>query len=70
MPSEILYDRTFVEFARYYGYPPKACQAYRAKTKGKVERPFRYIREDIFLGRSFRKLGDRLCPWTWCRSGG
>jgi hypothetical protein len=26
--------------------------------KGKVERPFRYIREDFFLGRSFRNLED------------
>ncbi|CAK7262144.1 protein of unknown function (plasmid) [Shinella sp. WSC3-e] len=32
--------------------------AYRAKTKGKVERPFRYIREDFFLARSFRNLDD------------
>lgn len=24
--------------------------------KGKVERPFRYIREDFFLARSFRNL--------------
>ena len=24
------------------------------ETKGKVERPFRYIREDLFLGRGFR----------------
>ena len=37
---------------------PKACKAYRAKTKGKVERPFRYVREDFFLGRSFRNLED------------
>ena len=44
--------------ARHYGYLPKACKAYRAKTKGKVERPFRYIREDFFLGRSFRKRDD------------
>jgi hypothetical protein len=29
-----------------------------AKTKGKVERPFRYIREDFFLARSFRNLDD------------
>ena len=28
------------------------------KTKGKVERPFRYIREDFFLARSFRNLDD------------
>ncbi len=34
------------------------CKAYRAKTKGKVERPFRYIREDFFLARSFRNLCD------------
>lgn len=40
--------------------------AYRAKTKGKVERPFRYIREDFFLGRSFRNLDDlnlQLSDW-------
>jgi len=46
------------DFARHYGYLPKACQAYRAKTKGKVERPFRYIRQDFFLGRIFRNLDD------------
>jgi hypothetical protein len=37
---------------------PRACAAYRAKTKGKVERPFRYIRQDFFLGRTFRNLED------------
>ena len=37
---------------------PKPCAPYRAKTKGKVERPFRYVREDFFLGRSFRNLED------------
>jgi transposase len=57
-PGHIVYNRTLVAFARHYGYLPKACKAYRAKTKGKVERPFRYIREDFFLGRSFRSMGD------------
>lgn len=56
--NHIVYNRTLLAFARHYGYLPKACQAYRAKTKGKVERPFRYIREDFFLGRSFRNLDD------------
>ncbi len=56
--GHIVYNRTLIEFARHYGYLPKACKAYRAKTKGKVERPFRYIREDFFLGRSFRNLAD------------
>jgi hypothetical protein len=35
-----------------------ACRPYRAKTKGKVERPFRHIREDFFLARSFCNLED------------
>ncbi len=56
--GHIVYNRTLIEFARHYGYLPKACKAYRAKTKGKVERPFRYIREDFFLGRSFRNRDD------------
>ncbi len=56
--GHIIYNRTLVEFARHYGYLPKACKAYRAKTKGKVERPFRYIREDFFLAGSFRNLDD------------
>ena len=56
--GHIVYNRTLLEFARHYGYLPKACKPYRAKTKGKVERPFRYIREDFFLGRRFRNLDD------------
>jgi FkbM family methyltransferase len=39
-------------------FVPRACRPYRAKTKGKVERPFRYIREDFFLASSFRNLED------------
>jgi transposase len=56
--GHIVYNRTLLEFARHYGYLPKACKPYRAKTKGKVERPYRYIREDFFLGRNFRNLDD------------
>ena len=54
----IVYNRALIDLARHYGFHPKACQPYRAKTKGKVERPFRYVREDFFLARSFRNLAD------------
>lgn len=54
----IVYNRALVDLARHYGFHPRACRPYRAKTKGKVERPFRYIREDFFLARSFRNLDD------------
>ena len=48
----IVYNAKLLDLAAHYGFVPKACKAYRAKTKGKVERPFRYVREDFFLGRS------------------
>ena len=43
----IIYNASLIGLARHYGFHPKACQAYRAKTKGKVERPFRYIHQDF-----------------------
>ncbi|MGC2222911.1 MAG: IS21 family transposase [Methylocella sp.] len=54
----VVYNRALVDLARHYGFRPRACRPYRPKTKGKVERPFRYIREDFFLGGSFRNLDD------------
>lgn len=56
--GHIVYNRSLLALARHFGFQPKACRPYRAKTKGKVERPFRYIREDFFLARSFRNLDD------------
>jgi transposase len=54
----VIYNRALLDLARHYGFQPRACRPYRAKTKGKVERPFRYIREDFFLAGSFRHLDD------------
>jgi transposase len=54
----VIYNRALLDLARHYGFQPRACRPYRPKTKGKVERPFRYIREDFFLGASFRNLDD------------
>ena len=54
----IVYNRALIDLAKHYGFHPKACRPYRAQTKGKVERPFRYIREDFFLAGCFRNLED------------
>ncbi len=54
----VVYNRALVDLVRHYGFQPRACRPYRPKTKGKVERPFRYIREDFFLGGVFRDLED------------
>ncbi len=54
----VTYNASLVLLLTHYDCAPRACQPYRAKTKGKVERPFRYIRQDFFLGRAFRNLDD------------
>src|SRR5918997_3944947 len=54
----IAYNAKLLDLAAHYGFLPKACKPYRAKAKGKVERPFRYVREDFFLARTFRNLDD------------
>ena len=55
--GHVVYNRSLIALGRHYGFAPRACRPYRAKTKGKVERPFSYIRQDFFLARSFRNLG-------------
>jgi hypothetical protein len=54
----VTYNAALVALLNHYGAVPRACQPYRAKTKGKVERPFRYIRQDFFLARTFRNIDD------------
>lgn len=54
----IVYNAKLLACGAHYHFVPRACQAYRAKTKGKVERPYRYIRADFFLARSFLDLDD------------
>ncbi len=56
--KHIIYNSKLIALAQHYSFAPRACKAYRAKTKGKVERPYRYIRQDFFLARRFQNLGD------------
>lgn len=48
----------YLDFAHYYGFSPRACAPYRARTKGKVERGIRYVRGNFWVGLSFRDLAD------------
>jgi transposase len=45
-------------FANHYGFKIRVCRPYRAKTKGKVERPIRYLRENFLYGRRFVSDAD------------
>lgn len=46
---EIELNPVFAEYARSRRVEPVLCQARRPVTKGKIERPYRFVREDFFL---------------------
>ena len=49
----MLWHPLFEDFARYYGFTPRACQPYRARTKGKVESGVKYVKRNALAGRRF-----------------
>ena len=56
--GRVLENAEFMRFAAHWNFRIRACRAYRAKTKGKVERPIRYVRENFFYGRTFLNDAD------------
>jgi transposase len=54
--GKLLENPEFLRFARHWSFRIRACRPYRAKTKGKIERPIRYLRSNFLYGRAF--LGD------------
>jgi transposase len=48
----------WVDRSAVLGTVPKACRPYRAQTKGKVERPIRYLRQSFLYGRAFAGDAD------------
>ena len=51
--GRLLENPQFIRFARHHSFTIRACRPYRAKTKGKVERPISYVRQSFFYGRDF-----------------
>jgi len=43
------FNERFVDLAGYYGFTPRACKPYRARTKGKDERMVGYIKHNFFV---------------------
>ena len=56
--GRVIYNRSLQDLLTHYAVRPRACRAYRAQTKGKVERPYSYIRQDFYLARRFWDLND------------
>jgi transposase len=65
--GEVQWQPTFAEFARYWGFIPRLCRAYRPQTKGKVENGIGYVRKSFLCGREaddFQELRSSLRLWV------
>ena len=47
-PNQPRFNERFLDLSGHYGFIPRACRPYRARTKGKDERMVRYIKENFF----------------------
>jgi len=62
----IVWNSHYTEFAVAHQFIQKACWPARPKTKGRVERMVRYVRERFFIGRDcddLERLNDDAMHW-------
>jgi transposase len=65
--GRLLENLEFARFVAHWGFRIRACRPYRARTKGKVERPISYVRQGFFYGREFlndEDLNQQAISWT------
>jgi len=63
----VSYNEEFLRFCGLYGIEPIACTPYRARTKGKAERPFYYLQEHLLRGllvESLEEFEEKLRGFT------
>lgn len=47
-PSQHGFQKAFWDFSKHWGFVPRLCRPYRAKTKGKVERFIGYLKRSFY----------------------
>jgi transposase len=50
---QVTFTDPFMAFSQYWGFLPRACAPYRARTKGKDENGVGYVKKNAIAGRSF-----------------
>jgi transposase len=50
---EVVFNERLHAFARYWGFRPRACAPYRARTKGKDENGVGYVKKNAIAGHGF-----------------
>jgi transposase len=64
---EVELSERFRAFAKHWGFRPRACAPYRARTKGKDERGVGYVKKNAIAGRDFASWAafeGHLQAWT------
>lgn len=62
----VVFNAKFVAFARHWGFQPRACAPYRARTKGKTENGVGYVKKNALAGRRFagwEAFGSHSTAW-------
>lgn len=62
----VTFNPKFLAFARHWGFRPRACAPYRARTKGKDESGVGYVKHNAIAGHSFESwhaLEAHLAQW-------
>jgi hypothetical protein len=63
------FNERFVDLAGQYGFTPRACKPYRARTKGKDERMVGYIKGNFFVRyrvfESWAHMNQLAEKWLW-----
>lgn len=49
----VVFNDKLLAFARHWGFVPRACAPYRARTKGKTENGVGYVKKNAIAGRAF-----------------
>ncbi len=62
---EVEFNAKFLAFARHWGFRPRACAPYRARTKGKDERGVAYAKKNAIAGRSFESWASLEAHLDW-----
>ena len=68
---EVIFNDRLHAFSRYWGFRPRACAPYRARTKGKDERGVGYVKSNALAGHEFASMEalDQHLAW-WMREVG
>jgi transposase len=62
---EVEFNARFKAFARHWGFKPRACAPYRARTKGKDERGVGDAKKNAIAGRSFESWAALEAHLDW-----